>query len=138
MSERPSPSDAKQLLRGRELQPLASSDLAYELQSKLFEQLAAMGVAGAGLVITLKGSILSGASGLIWLAAAEFALGGFVAFSAQLTLIEGLFASSVSRRRLQTMLITAVLLIGMGIGSLAMSVFLEGDSDAAAASGKRA
>lgn len=127
MGEGSEASDNKRLQEA-EPQSVASTNLAYELQSKLFEQLAAMGVAGAGLVITLKGSILSGASGLIWIATAEFALGAFVAFGAQLILIEGLFAANLSRRRLQIMLIIAVLLIGMGICSLGMSVFLEGKS----------
>lgn len=127
MTESSDTSDDRRLQEAKS-EPIALTDLAYELQSKLFEQLAAMGVAGAGLVITLKGSILSGASGLIWIAAAEFALGAFVAFGAQLTLIEGMFAANISRRRLQIMLVIAVLLIGMGIGSPGMSVFLEGKS----------
>jgi len=103
-----------------------SADLPYELQSKLFEQLATMGVAGAGLVITLKGSILSEASALIWMGAVEFGLAAMVALSAQMGLIEGLMARKVSRRQNQIMTILAVVLIGMGVGTLGTSVLLEG------------
>ena len=110
-----------------------SADLPYELQSKLFDQLATMGVAGAGLVITLRGSILSEASPLIWMGAIEFGLAALVALAAQMSLIEGLFASRVSRRRTQIMTILAVVLIGMGVGTLGTSVFLEGKSSQAPA-----
>jgi uncharacterized membrane protein len=103
-----------------------SADLPYELQSKLFEQLATMGVAGAGLVITLRGSILSDASALIWMGAVEFGLAALVALAAQMGLIEGLMARKVSRRQNQMMTIIAVVLIGMGVGTLGTSVFLEG------------
>jgi uncharacterized membrane protein len=110
-----------------------SADLPYELQSKLFEQLATMGVAGAGLVITLKGSILSEASALIWMGAVEFGLAALVALSAQMGLIEGLMARKVSRRQNQIMTILAVVLIGMGVGTLGTSVLLEGKPAKAAA-----
>ena len=36
-----------------------SVDLQYELQSKMFDQLATVSVAGAGLAVTLIGSMLS-------------------------------------------------------------------------------
>jgi hypothetical protein len=35
-----------------------SADLPYELQSKMFDQLTALGLAGAGLTVTLIGSLL--------------------------------------------------------------------------------
>ena len=106
--------------------PGVSADLPYELQSKLFEQLATMGIAGAGLVITLRGSILSDASALIWMGAVEFGLAALVALAAQMGLIEGLMARKVSRRQNQMMTILAVILIGMGVGTLGTSVLLEG------------
>jgi hypothetical protein len=105
-----------------------SADLAFELQSKLFEQLATLGVAGAGLVITLRGSILSEASPIIWMGAVEFGLAALVALAAQIGLIEGLFSLKLSRRRIQMMTILAVVLIAMGVGTLGTSVFLEGKS----------
>jgi hypothetical protein len=85
-----------------------------------------MGIAGAGLVITLRGSILSEASPIIWMGAVEFGLAAMVALAAQIGLIEGLFSLKLSRRRLQLMTILAVVLIGMGVGTLGTSVFLEG------------
>lgn len=105
-----------------------SADLPYELQSKLFEQLATLGVAGAGLVITLRGSILQDASPMIWLAAVEFGLAAVLALAAQVGLIEGLFDGTVSRRRSQIMTAAAVVLIGMAVGTLGTSVFMEGES----------
>jgi uncharacterized membrane protein len=111
----------------RQDDPGVSADLPYELQSKLFEQLATMGIAGAGLVITLRGSILSDASALIWMGAVEFGLAALVALVAQMSLIEGLMARKVSRRQNQMMTILAVILIGMGVGTLGTSVFLEGN-----------
>jgi hypothetical protein len=104
----------------------ASSDLAYELQSKLFDQLAAMGTAGAGLTITLIGTVLKGASPIIWLAVIEFVIAALVALSAQLSLIEGLFCRVPTRRRSRIMTQLAMALIGMGIGSLGTSVLLLG------------
>jgi hypothetical protein len=103
----------------------ASADVAFELQSKLFEQLATLGVAGAGLVITLKGSVLSGASAIIWAGAVEFGLAAMVALVAQMSLIEALFSRRFNRRVMQIMAMIAIVLIGMGIGTLGMSVFLE-------------
>jgi hypothetical protein len=100
-----------------------SADLAFELQSKLFDQLAGMGLAGAGLVITLAGSILQGKP-LIWLAAVEFGLVAIVSLTAQQHLIEGIFRRSPTRRRSRIMTGLAILLLGMGVGSLGASVFL--------------
>ena len=102
-----------------------SSDLPYELQSKMFEQLAAAGVAGAGLTITLVGTILEG-SFLIWLATIEFAHAGMVALSGQKQLIEGIAANQPLWRKTRVITVIAVLLIGMGVGSLAMTVYFEG------------
>lgn len=106
-------------------QSLVSPDLQYELQANLFEQLATMGIAGAGLVITLRGSVLSDASGLIWMGAVEFGLAAVVALAAQIGLIEALHKAQTSRTRPRLMTVAAIVLIGMGIGTLGMSVFLE-------------
>lgn len=62
------------------------------------------------------------------MAAIEFGLAALVALGAQMSLIEGLFASRIPRRRMQIMLVLAVLLIGMGVGTLGTSVFLEGET----------
>ena len=108
-----------------DIAPNVSDDLAVELQSKLFEQLTSLGVAGAGLTITLVGTILKG-SLLIWLATVEFGLAGLVALTGQTQLIEGLFESRPIRRRARIVTAIAAVLIGMGIGSLGASVYLEG------------
>ncbi len=104
-----------------------SADLPFELQSKLFEQLATMGVAGAGLVITLRSSILSEASAIIWLGAVEFGLAAMIALAAQVNLIEELFQRKHARRTTRRMTFLAVLLIGMGVGTLGMSVMMSAD-----------
>ena len=103
-----------------------SPDLPFELQSKLIDQLATMGVAGAGLVITLRGSLLQDASNLIWLAAIEFGLAALIALIAQVHLIEGLFARRLKSQRTRLMTLAAIVLMGMGVGSLGTSVVLEG------------
>lgn len=107
-----------------------SADLAFELQSKLFEQITTLGVAGAGLVITLKGSILSGASPIIWLGAIEFGFAALLSLAAQVNLIEGLFQRRLNRRSLRGMALAAILLMGMGIGTLGTSVIIEGKEPA--------
>ena len=107
-----------------------SPDLPYELQSRMFEQLAAAGVAGAGLTITLVGTILKG-SALIWLATVEFTLAAIVAFAGQSQLIASLGARKPVRRTTQITVMIAVMLIGMGVGGLGMSVYLEGKTDSA-------
>ncbi len=109
--------------REREEMEGVSIDVALELQSKMFEQLATVGLGGAGLVITLAGSILP-QTPVVWLAAAEFGLGAMAALSAQSHLIDAIFRRAPQRRRSRLMTMIAVVLIGMGVGSLGMSVFL--------------
>jgi hypothetical protein len=112
-----------------------SIDIALDLQSKVFEQLAAMGLGGAGLVITLAGSILP-ASPVIWISAVEFGLAAMVALTAQHHLIDAIFRRAPQRRRSRTMTIIAIVLIGMGVGSLGTSVFLLGKPRPAATAAK--
>jgi hypothetical protein len=104
------------------------AELPFELQSKILDQLTAAGIAGAGLVITLRSSILEDASGLIWLGAVESGIAAIVALAAQLQLIEGLFLRKHARHTTRMFTIVAVIFIGMGIGTPARSVFLEGDA----------
>lgn len=112
--------------------PSVSPDLPVELQAKLFEQLTAAGVGGAGLTITLVGTILQG-SALVWIATAEFTLAAMVALSGQFHIIEALTKKQPVWRKARIVTIVAVLLIGMGIGSLATDVFVEGKQDRQAA-----
>jgi len=107
-----------------------SADLPCELQSKMFDQLAAIGLGGAGLTITLVGSLLKDAPFFIWFAAIEFGLAALIALIAQVHLIDGLFRRTPIQKRSRLMTAIAVMLIGMGVGSLATSVFLEGKKDA--------
>lgn len=106
-----------------------SPDLAYEMQSKMFDQLAAAGVAGAGLTITLVGTILQG-SFLVWLATAEFTCAGITALAGQTHLIESLANKKPLWRKSRIISAIAVLLIGMGVGSLSMTVYFEGKQEA--------
>lgn len=112
--------------------PSVSPDLPIELQAKLFEQLTAAGVGGAGLTITLVGTILQG-SALVWIATAEFTLAAMVALSGQFYIIEALTKKQPVWRKARIVTIIAVLLIGMGIGSLATDVFVEGKQERQAA-----
>ena len=103
-----------------------SAGLPYELQSKMFDQLAAMSLAGAGLTVTLIGSTLRGAPGVIWLAVIEFGIAALVCVTANVKLIEGLLKRDLSKAHTKLMTGLATGLIGMGAGSLAMSVYLDG------------
>ncbi|HYD73968.1 MAG TPA: hypothetical protein VEF55_12590 [Candidatus Binatia bacterium] len=102
-----------------------SADLAYELQAKLFEQLATVSLGGVGLTLTLSGTILSGAQ-LSWIATAEFAVAALIAIAAQQQLIGSLFERRATRKRSKLMTGLCLLFVGMGSGSLATAIFLEG------------
>ena len=106
-----------------------SPDLPFELQSKLFDQLAGMSIAGAGLTVTLIGSILKDAPGIVWLAVIYFAVAAIVCITANLSLIESLFEKKHRRKRNKWQTAIAVMLIGMGTGSLGASVYLDGKAD---------
>ena len=112
-----------------------SPDVAVELQAKLFEQLTAGGVAGAGLTITLLGTILEG-SVLVWIATAEFLLGAVVALSGQMHLIEALSKGQPVWKKARLITGISTLLIGMGLGSLATDVYFEGKQDRKAETSK--
>lgn len=108
-----------------------SADLAYELQSRLFEQLATVSLGGAGLAITLAGSILRG-SPFVWFAVVEFGIAALCAISAQQGLIGRLFERRNARGPSKLMTSLCMILIGMGVGSLGFAVW-EGNADLAAA-----
>lgn len=103
-----------------------SPDLPYELQSKMFDQLTGVGLAGAGVTITLIGSILRDAGPAVWIAAIEFGIGALLAVSGNVSLIDKLYQKQPTHRRSKIMTLVSVAFIGMGIGSLGMSVFLVG------------
>ena len=109
-----------------------SADLAYELQSKLFEQLATVSLGGAGLAITLAGSILRG-SPLVWISVVEFGIAALIALSASQGLIGHLFDRKPTRKRSRLMTGLCMMLIGMGVGSLGAAVYLASEPGAATA-----
>lgn len=104
-----------------------SADLPYELQSKMFDQLAAAGVAGAGLTVTLISSLLRNAPPIVWLPVIFFTLAAVLAISGNSHLIDGLFRRRETFRRSKLYASLAVGLIGMAIGSLSMAVFHDGE-----------
>ena len=103
-----------------------SADLPYELQSKMFDQLAAVGIAGAGLAVTLIGSLLRNAPAIVWMPVILFGLAALFAISGNSHLIDGLFRRRATLRRSKLYVAAAVGLIGMAIGSLSMSVYFDG------------
>lgn len=104
-----------------------SADLPYELQSKMFDHLTGVSLAGAGLTVTLIGSVLKDAPGIVWLSVIEFGLAAFVATVGNLKLIERLFQRKETMKSSKTAIMIAIALIGSGIGSLGMSVYYDGE-----------
>jgi hypothetical protein len=112
-----------------------SADLPYELQSKMFDQLAAVSVAGAALTVTLIGSLLRDAPPMVWLPVILFGTAALLAVSGNIKLIDGLFAKRPTFVRSKVYTTLAVVLIGMAIGALSMSVYYDRERDGAAAVG---
>ena len=104
-----------------------SVDLPYELQSKIFDQLAAGSIAGAGLSVTLIGSLLQNASRVVWLSVILFGLAAVTSVSGNVRLIDGLTQHRPVLRRAKLDVQIAMGLIGMAIGFLCMSMYYEGD-----------
>jgi len=111
-------------------------DLPYALQSKMFDQLATVSLGGAGLTVTLIGSLLRDAPAGVWVAVALFVTSAMVAISGNSKLIDGLFRRQPILQRSKIHVAVCVAMIGLAIGILSMSVYLEGKfSDAPAVSG---
>ena len=104
----------------------APQPLAHELQFRLFEQITTLGTAGAGLTITLIGSVLSEAGFLAWMAAIWFGAAALLSLTAQTALTDTLFAGRSFRSRGRILALVCSLLIGMGVGALGASVALLG------------
>lgn len=102
-----------------------SVDLAYELQSKMFDQLATVSVAGAGLAVTLIGSMLRDAPGDVWLSVVFFGLAAVTAVAGNQKLIDGLSKRQPSMRRSRTSIQITMALVGMATGWLSMSVYAD-------------
>jgi hypothetical protein len=102
-----------------------SVDLPYELQSKMFDQLATVSVAGAGLAVTLIGSMLKGAPGDVWLSVVFFGLAAVTAVAGNQKLIEGLSKRQPSMQRSRLSIQITMALVGMATGWLSMSVYAD-------------
>jgi membrane associated rhomboid family serine protease len=102
-----------------------SVDLAYELQSKMFDQLATVSVAGAGLAVTLIGSMLRDAPRDVWLSVVFFGLAAITAVGGNQKLIEGLSKRQPSMQRSRMSIQITMALVGMATGWLSMSVYSD-------------
>lgn len=103
-----------------------SADLPFELQSKIFDQLATVSIAGAGLGVTLIGSLLQNASRFVWLSVVFFGLAAITAVGGNNKLIDGLFRRRSVLRRSRVDVQLTMGLIGMAIGILSMTIYAEG------------
>ena len=115
--------DSSEVASGIEEVP---AGLPYEIQHKLFEQMTTLGTAGAGLTITLIGSVLKGAGFLAWMSVIWFGLAALVSLAAQMSLAEALFNRTSFRRTGRIMAMAGAVLLGMGVGSLGAGVLLLG------------
>ena len=115
-----------------------SADLPYELQSKMFDQLATVGIAGAGLSVTLIGSLLRDAPATVWLAVAAFAMAAMTSINGNVKLIENLRCRrpALTASKVQTGL--AIGLIGAGAGFLSMEIYSAGAATQAPGSAETA
>jgi hypothetical protein len=109
-----------------------SADLAYELQSKMFDQLTTVGIGGAGLVVTLIGSVLQNAPNNIWLSVILFGLAAITAISGNQKLVEDLTDHQPCLRRSARDVKIASMLIGMAIGWLSLTVYAQSDRQSSA------
>lgn len=101
---------------GEERLDEVSADLPYELQSKIFEQTAAGALAGAGLSVTLIGSLLKDAPPTIWGSVACFAAAAYAAGAGNTALVEGLFKRQPTLKASKRYQKLAAMLMGMAIG----------------------
>lgn len=100
-----------------------SPDLPFELQSKMLDQLTTVSVAGAGLAITLIGSILKDAPPAVWISVILFGLAAVTAVGANIRLIGGLFSRKAVLKRSKLDVSITMTLIGAAAGFLSMDVY---------------
>lgn len=103
-----------------------SADLPYELQSKMFDQLATVGIAGVGLSVTLIGSLLRDSPPMVWATVVAFGMAAMTAVSGNIRLIESLRRRRPALKASKTQTGLAMGLIGAGIGFLSMEVYSAG------------
>jgi hypothetical protein len=104
-----------------------SADLPYELQSKMFDQLATIGIAGAGLSVTLIGSLLRDSPPMVWATVVAFGMAAITAVSGNIRLIESLRRRRPALKASKAHTGLAMGLIGAGIGFLSMEVYSAGE-----------
>jgi hypothetical protein len=100
----------------------ASSDLVHELQFQTFNQVATLSTAGAGLSLTLAGTMLGSFTLPVWLSVFCFACSALVCLQAQVSGVQLLFDKKPSRRTLYAFARVAVFLMAIGIGALGTGV----------------
>jgi hypothetical protein len=83
--------------------------------------------------VTLIGSLLRNAPGIVWLPVICFVLAAMFAISGNNHLIDGLFRRRATLQRSKLYVSLAVGLIGMAIGFLSMAVFEDGERGASEA-----
>ncbi|MFN3667885.1 MAG: hypothetical protein ACK4VY_01100 [Brevundimonas sp.] len=105
---------------------LPSADVPHTLQFQTFSQVATLSTAGAGLAITLAGSILSDFKLPIWIAVLCFSLSALISLVAQVAGVEAMFLRRPSRAMLRNYALGAVTFMAVGIGALGSGVFLAG------------
>ncbi len=106
--------------------PSPTVDILHTLQFQTFSQVATLSTAGAGLAITLAGSILSTFILPIWIAVFCFSLSAVLCLVAQIAGVEKLFDRQPTRTLLRNYALMAVFLMATGIGALGSGVFLAG------------
>lgn len=111
-----------------------SADLPYELQSKMFDQLATVGIAGVGLSVTLIGSLLRDAPPTVWFAVAAFAIAAMTAVNGNIKLIENLSRRQPAMKTSKVQTGLAIGLIGAGAGYLSMEIYSAGEATLASQS----
>lgn len=109
-----------------------SADLPYELQSKILDQTATVAIAGAGLSVTLIGSVLQDAPATVWLSVVAFGAAAYTAGAGNSAIVDGLFRRQPSLKRSKNFQALAAMFLGVAIGVLSFSVYVTGQQRAAA------
>jgi predicted cobalt transporter CbtA len=99
--------------------------LAYELQSKMFDQLATVSIAAVGLSVTLLGSLLRGAPPQNWLVVVMFGMAGFTAVVGNNHLIEGLHRKQPTKVKSKIYVRVSLGLIALATGVLSSAVYVN-------------
>ncbi|WP_310473782.1 hypothetical protein [Sandarakinorhabdus sp.] len=91
----------------------------------MFDQIANVGIAGTGLAVTLIGSTLRDAPPVVWLSVVLFAGAAFTAIGGNQKMIDSLSKRQPCLQRSKRDMGMATMLLGIAVGWLSMSVYLE-------------